>query len=101
MKIKEFIEHKRIREALDESRPINFVEYDPDIIGAITGQAEPAAKLLQIRERLGLSQTEIVERLGFKQTTHLFPCTNITSDSRRLTFCSLMPASREFRLNRS
>jgi hypothetical protein len=40
VKIKEFIEHKRIREALDRSRPINFVEYDPDIIGAITGQAE-------------------------------------------------------------
>ncbi len=40
MDIKEFIEHKRIREALDQSRPINFVQYDPDIIGAITGQVE-------------------------------------------------------------
>ena len=40
MDIKDFIENERIRTALDQCRPINFVEYDPDIIGAITGQVE-------------------------------------------------------------
>ena len=40
MDMKEFIEHERIREALNQSRPITAVQYDPDILGAITGQAE-------------------------------------------------------------
>jgi hypothetical protein len=40
MDMKEFIEHERIRQVLDHSRPITAVQYDPDIIGAIIGQAE-------------------------------------------------------------
>jgi hypothetical protein len=40
MNMKEFTEYERIRQALDQSRPITAVQYEPDILGAITGQAE-------------------------------------------------------------
>src|SRR5882762_7260683 len=40
MDMKEFIEHERIRQALNQFKPITAVHYDPDIIGAIIGQAE-------------------------------------------------------------
>ena len=40
MNMKEFTEYERIRQALNKSIPVTAVQYDPDIVGAIIGQAE-------------------------------------------------------------
>ena len=40
MNMKDFTEYERIRQALSQSKPVTAVQYDPDIIGAIIGQAE-------------------------------------------------------------
>jgi len=40
MNIKEFTEYERIQQALKKSIPVTAIQYEPDIIGTVIGQAE-------------------------------------------------------------
>lgn len=53
-----------------------------------------AEKLLQIRTRLGLSQTQMLERLGFSETMHYGRISEYEQDKREPNLITLLAYAR-------